>query len=780
MPNRTIGSYELLQPLGQGAMGQVFRGKNISSGEQVAIKVLRPELMADDVVLARFLKERTLMVSLRHPNLVAVNDLIVENGSAAIVMEYLSGGDLRTYLRAHGTLSPAEAFEIISKVTAGLAYVHECGVTHRDIKPENVLRTATGEIKITDFGVARLASGQQLTRMTSIVGTPDYLAPEVVESETASPSSDIYSAGITLYELISGLPPFSGGHPVAVLRRHLEMELPTIPGLDPKLMAAIATMLAKDPVDRPDAADLSNQLAQLAKTASKAPLSPMQRPAKELPGSETTNRGKVAANSSTLLGEDEGEINKTVLVSRKRVTEPDIPVLAPPITPVKKKLNRKLIVASLVSFSLLAGLGLKLLGGVERKPDDSQIKLSSLRIISSTHSLKIGANLNLLVSGNYENQKIAQQKELRDVRWSSSNKSVARVNERGSVRGLSRGQVTIEATKDGVRASLKLNVANEEFPSPRPTRTLAVKPSQTKRPKPTKTKAVRPTRTALAKPTLTLRPKPAAKLPSAPTNVRAKASSESITVTWNRPSTNGGPDITSYKVIPKTGNRGCVIKAPATRCVVTGLSAGKSYSFSVVAINQSGNTGPQSSFSNSTTFSTAPTRPSAPRQARNSVSMVKMSWLAGSNNGAPIDSFELLNVKTGKTCTSRQTSCIVSGLIPATSYSFKVRAHNSKGWSPWSAIGIAKTATPPRTVNISFSGKNIFITLDKFAPNRSFKIAFWTTLKKDGSYSVLLVNTDSNGHYEGNPAGITTIGCALHWVVVDGTKSNTRYQTLCK
>ena len=256
--DQPLGSrYVLHDLLGRGAMGQVFAGSIRPAGEPVAIKVLRPELVSDPEVVARFVQERTILMSIADPHVVRVIDLVVEGDTLAIVMELVQGCDLRRQLRARGTVPPAEAVQLAGQLLRGAAAVHAGGIVHRDIKPENVLVDASSgqpRLKLTDFGVARLSYGASLTKLSGLIGTPEYMAPELAEHSRATPAADVYSAGIVLYEMLCGRTPFAGGHPVAVLRRQADQALPVIPGVPADLWERIAWMLAKDPGSRPSSA----------------------------------------------------------------------------------------------------------------------------------------------------------------------------------------------------------------------------------------------------------------------------------------------------------------------------------------------------------------------------------------------------------------------------------------------------------------------------------------------------------------------------------------------
>ncbi|MEV7287959.1 protein kinase [Streptomyces sp. NPDC093252] len=276
---RPVGSkYLLEEPLGRGATGTVWRARQRETagaeaavpgqpGETVAIKVLKEELAGDPDVVMRFLRERSVLLRLTHPNIVRVRDLVVEGELLALVMDLVDGPDLHRYLRENGPLTPVAASLMTAQVADALAASHTDGVVHRDLKPANVLlKQYQGEMHpmLTDFGIARLADSPGLTRTHEFVGTPAYVAPESAEGRPQTSAVDIYGAGILLYELVTGRPPFSGGTALEVLHQHLSAE-PRRPSTVPEpLWTVIERCLRKNPDERPSAENLARGLRVVA------------------------------------------------------------------------------------------------------------------------------------------------------------------------------------------------------------------------------------------------------------------------------------------------------------------------------------------------------------------------------------------------------------------------------------------------------------------------------------------------------------------------------------
>lgn len=272
---RPVGSkYLLEEPLGRGATGTVWRARQRETagaeaavagqpGETVAIKVLKEELANDADVVMRFLRERSVLLRLTHANIVRTRDLVVEGDLLALVMDLIDGPDLHRYLRENGPLSPVAASLLTAQIADALAASHADGVVHRDLKPANVLLDErNGEMRpmLTDFGIARLADSPGLTRTHEFVGTPAYVAPESAEGRPQTSAVDVYGAGILLYELVTGRPPFAGGTALEVLHRHLSEE-PRRPSTVPEpLWTVIERCLRKDPDQRPSAVNLARAL----------------------------------------------------------------------------------------------------------------------------------------------------------------------------------------------------------------------------------------------------------------------------------------------------------------------------------------------------------------------------------------------------------------------------------------------------------------------------------------------------------------------------------------
>ncbi|MEU9300475.1 serine/threonine-protein kinase [Streptomyces sp. NPDC048269] len=274
---RKIGSrYTAHQILGRGSAGTVWLGEGPDG--PVAVKLLREDLASDQELVGRFVQERSALLGLEHPHVVSVRDLVVDGNDLALVMDLVRGTDLRTRLDRERRLAPEAAVAIVADVADALAAAHAAGVVHRDVKPENVLLDMQGPLGpggahpalLTDFGVAKLidtprraSAGRASAPTTRIIGTPDYLAPEIVEGLPPRAAVDIYALATVLYELLAGFTPFGGGHPGAVLRRHVTETVVPLPGIPDELWQLIVQCLAKAPASRLRASELSARLRDL-------------------------------------------------------------------------------------------------------------------------------------------------------------------------------------------------------------------------------------------------------------------------------------------------------------------------------------------------------------------------------------------------------------------------------------------------------------------------------------------------------------------------------------
>ncbi len=260
MTPQLIGSHYLIEDqVGQGATGVVWRGRDTATGARRAIKILRPEYARDPAAVARFVRERTALVRFRHPNVVTLHDMVVEGEQLALVMDLVEGGDLGERLRARGGPLPAgEATALTAQVCDALTAAHQARIVHRDLKPANVLMDSE-QVRLGDFGIARIAGEAVITTAGIVVGTAAYLAPEVIRGGEPGAAGDVYAAGITLYELLTGQPPFRG-HVAAVMHDHLHTTPERPPGLPGPLWELILACLGKDPDRRPPASAVARAL----------------------------------------------------------------------------------------------------------------------------------------------------------------------------------------------------------------------------------------------------------------------------------------------------------------------------------------------------------------------------------------------------------------------------------------------------------------------------------------------------------------------------------------
>jgi eukaryotic-like serine/threonine-protein kinase len=247
--------YELEELVGTGGMSTVFRARDRQLERRVAIKILHEHYARDPEYLERFRREARAVAKLSHPNIVTVIDRGDDDGRQYIVFEYVEGENLKELILRTGRLPVRQALELALAVADGLAFAHDRGLVHRDVKPQNVLLNGEGEVKVTDFGIARsLRVEHGVTQTGTVLGTGEYLAPEQASGKQVSPATDVYSLGVVLWELLAGDVPFVGENFVAIALRHVNEPPPLLrerrPDVSPRLEAAVDRALAKDPARR--------------------------------------------------------------------------------------------------------------------------------------------------------------------------------------------------------------------------------------------------------------------------------------------------------------------------------------------------------------------------------------------------------------------------------------------------------------------------------------------------------------------------------------------------
>ena len=265
--HKQIGDYEIIRELGHGGMGQVFLVRNLISDRMEAMKILLPDLASQGELAARFMREIKLLASLDHPNIAALRTAFSANNELIMIMEYVEGDTLAHRLE-RGAFSPAEALNYIDQVLAALSYAHAKGIIHRDIKPANMMLTPAGVLKLMDFGIARSGTDFGLTVTGSTLGSLGYMSPEQIQAQTTDARSDLYSVGVSLYEMVTGQHMFSATSSFSMMEAHVKEKprapIEVHPSLPKPLSDAILMAVAKSPAERFQTADaFRNALAQI-------------------------------------------------------------------------------------------------------------------------------------------------------------------------------------------------------------------------------------------------------------------------------------------------------------------------------------------------------------------------------------------------------------------------------------------------------------------------------------------------------------------------------------
>ena len=355
------GRYEVLAPLGQGGMGTVYKARDHTLEETVALKVLRADLRNDLDMERRFRSEIRLARRVRHRNVCGIHEYGEDGGLRYIAMEYIEGTDLRKVVTEKGPLPADQAFEACIRVAEGLQAIHEAGVIHRDLKTANLMVDGQGVVRLMDFGIAKQFGGEAAAGATAtglIVGTPEYMSPEQARGDTLDPRSDVYSLGIVAFELFTGKVPFSGQTPMATIFKHLQdappLDGPAAAALPREAVPVVRRALAKSPegrhgsaVEFADAMVEAREAAGIAPPAA-GPLTP--RPGRTVSATATTLSPPVptishAPTPTRLPAAREAEPPPTVL---------DRPGARPPAGP-RGGPARAAMAAAIVAVALVAG-----------------------------------------------------------------------------------------------------------------------------------------------------------------------------------------------------------------------------------------------------------------------------------------------------------------------------------------------------------------------------------------------------------------------------------------
>src|SRR5271165_3198125 len=312
-----IGDYEIISILGLGGMGKVYKVRNVISDRIEAMKILLPDLNSNQSLADRFLREIRLLATLNHPNIAALRTALTYENQLVMIMEFVEGETLANRI-ARAPISTSEAVNYSEQILSALGYAHKHNITHRDIKPANMMLTPQGVVKLMDFGIARSGTDGSLTSTGTTLGSLNYMPPEQVRGESADARSDIYSFGVSLYELLTGKLPFQGDSQYSLMTAHLNQQPPSPislrADLPPALNQIILMAMAKEPGDRFQSAD-----------AFRAALKSV--PVADLPSANTTVTPTPAAppkpsSSATTLVE-------TPLPPRAATTAPRTPTPAP-------------------------------------------------------------------------------------------------------------------------------------------------------------------------------------------------------------------------------------------------------------------------------------------------------------------------------------------------------------------------------------------------------------------------------------------------------------------
>ncbi len=404
MELQRLGKYELLDRLGSGGMGEVWKARDTELQRFVAIKLLHADLQADPDFVAHFTREARLVASLHHPNIVQIYDfqLTSTEGSrvrAYMVMDYIEGGTLADYIlntSRRGLYPPAaEILYLFTSVGLALDYAHQKGMIHRDIKPANILLdksardTALGEPVLSDFGIARLQGASASTVTGALIGTPLYISPEQAENRSVDDRSDLYSLGVVLYEILTGRTPFRGDNALAIMMQQIYGQPAPPESLNPRISPALSSVvlrsIAKEPRERfPSASDLAVALAQALNEPVPASLV-STRSISERPDYNPLQPNRAASGTTSST--------PTLTATPPFTTTPPLPLPQPAQPERRAPSRRRLLLAAAAAVVLLAVIGVSAFGVFPRlfagqgaatpTPNSVGVVVGSITFISS-------------------------------------------------------------------------------------------------------------------------------------------------------------------------------------------------------------------------------------------------------------------------------------------------------------------------------------------------------------------------------------------------------------
>lgn len=355
MIDRTLGnSYRIVEKVGEGGMGAVYRAVDLMLDRDVAIKAIRPELAREPEIVERFRSEARLLARVSHPGIATIYSFFQDGDDLFLAMEFVRGRSLSRVLESEGALPWDQAVRLLASAMEGIEVAHRAGIIHRDLKPDNLMITEAGSVKVMDFGIARATGSGHLTRTGLLVGTLRYMAPEQIQGEEADHRVDIYALGAVLYQTITGRAPFEGKSDYAIIRAQIE-EMPpppstVVPGIPAWLDRAVLRALAKKPIDRFQSVEEMRRFLE-------------------------TRGGTVTAGEVTRVTGTRPEIAElpTVVTPPRPAPRPSIPTEASSYRPVSSSgKGWKLAVGAAVLLAVLAGIVLALRSEEEAAPPPVQ------------------------------------------------------------------------------------------------------------------------------------------------------------------------------------------------------------------------------------------------------------------------------------------------------------------------------------------------------------------------------------------------------------------------